>query len=156
MRRKDREITDANRIAEIISRCHCCRLAFCDSDAPYIVPLNFGYEQNGKQFVFYFHSASEGRKIELIRKGKPVGFELDTNYMLKEGETPCEYSASFQSVIGTGKVLLITDKKEKAYGLSQIMFHNTGKKEWEFPEKMLNGTAVFKLVVKEISGKEHS
>ena len=155
MRRKDREIIDDNRIAEVISKCHCCRLAFCDNDAPYIVPLNFGYEQNGKQFVFYFHSAAEGRKIELIKKGKPVGFELDTNYMLNEAEMPCGYSARFESVIGTGNVLLITDNKDKEYALSQIMFHNTGKKEWEFPEKMLNTVAVFKLVVKELSCKEH-
>lgn len=155
MRRKDREIVDRNRIAEIISRCHCCRLAFCDNDAPYIVPMNFGYEQAGNQFVFYFHSATEGRKIGLIRQGNPVGFELDTNYMLHEADQPCGYSARFQSIIGTGDVLFLTDNEDKKHALSQIMLHNTGKTEWDFPEKMLNAVAVFKLVVKEFSCKEH-
>lgn len=155
MRRKDREITDDKRIAEMISRCYCCRLAFHDVDAPYIVPMNFGYEQDGKQFVFYFHGATEGRKIELIQQGNAVGFELDINYMLNEAETPCGYSSRFQSIIGTGHIQILTDHKEKEYALSRIMLHNTGKGEWEFPAKMLDSVAVFKLVVKELSCKEH-
>lgn len=60
MRRTDREITDAEKITQIIQTCHCCRLGFCDNGAVYIVPLNFGYaEENGKR-VFYFHSAKAG------------------------------------------------------------------------------------------------
>lgn len=155
MRRKDREITDDKLITNIISKCHCCRLAFCDSGIPYIVPMNFGFEQNENQFVFYFHSAKEGRKIELIKSGNIVGFELDMNYMLHEADKPCEYSARFQSIIGTGNVVFLTENEEKEYALSQIMFHQTGKKEWEFPTKMLDAVAVFKLVVKELSCKEH-
>ena len=50
MRRTDREITDAEKITQIIQTCHCCRLGFCDNGAVYIVPLNFGYaEENGKR-----------------------------------------------------------------------------------------------------------
>ena len=29
--------------------------------------------------------------------------------------------------------------------LNEIMFQSTGKKDWEFPEPMLNGVAVLKL-----------
>ena len=155
MRRKEREVTDDKSITEIISNCHCCRLAFNDNDAPYIVPMNFGYEQIEKQFVFYFHSATEGRKIELIKSGNPVGFEMDTNYMLKDSDKPCGYSARFQSVIGTGNVSFLTDNIDKEYALSQIMYHNTGEREWEFSAEMLDAVAVFKLVVKELSCKEH-
>ena len=31
MRRTDREITDAEKITQIIQTCHCCRLGFCDT-----------------------------------------------------------------------------------------------------------------------------
>ena len=80
MRRTDREITDAEKITQIIQTCHCCRLGFCDNGAVYIVPLNFGYaEENGKR-VFYFHSAKSGRKLDLIAGAPSVGFELDVNY----------------------------------------------------------------------------
>lgn len=33
MRRTDREITDAEKITQIIQTCHCCRLGFCDNGA---------------------------------------------------------------------------------------------------------------------------
>lgn len=155
MRRRDREITDSDQISEIISKCYCCRLAFSDDDGPYIVPLSFGYERNNNRFVFYFHSAPEGRKISCIKKGEPVGFEMDTNYMLKEAKTPCAHSARFQSVIGTGTVEFITDNKDKEQALLNIMLHNTGKRAWEIPERALDLVAVFKLVVNRISCKEH-
>ncbi len=35
MRRTDREITDAEKITQIIQTCHCCRLGFCDNGAVY-------------------------------------------------------------------------------------------------------------------------
>lgn len=155
MRRKDREITDISMITDIISKCHCCRIAFCDKTAPYIVPMNFGFEYDGGQFVFYFHSATEGRKIELIKEGNTVGFELDTNHMIHEADTPCGYSARFQSIIGMGNIYFITDTKDKEYALSKIMLHYSGKSEWEFPIESINRVAVFKLVVKELSCKEH-
>ena len=80
MRRKDREVTDPGRIADVISRCACCRIGFCDGGEVYIVPLNFGYEIKDNACTFYFHGAKEGRKIDLIHKNPKVGFEMDTGH----------------------------------------------------------------------------
>ncbi len=104
MRRKDREITDPDKIKKIISDSHCCRLGFCDEGKTYIVPMNFGFTEIQGRYVFYFHSAREGRKLDLIRKTGYAGFELDTNYQLKEAEVACDWTASFQSIIGSGKI----------------------------------------------------
>ena len=46
MRRKDREVTDSQKIREIILSCRCCRLGFYDNGEVYIVPLDFGYYEN--------------------------------------------------------------------------------------------------------------
>ena len=155
MRRKDREITDTIRIADIISRCTCCRIGFHDDGEVYIVPLNFGYEARDNTYVFYFHGAREGRKIDLIQKNPHVGFEMDTNYALNEADMACGHSARFQSIIGNGTVSMVSELEEKKLGLSLLMEHNTGKREWDFDEKMLNAVAVFKLVVTKMSCKEH-
>lgn len=42
MRRKDREITDKERIYQIIAGCDCCRAGIFHRKSAYIVPLNFG------------------------------------------------------------------------------------------------------------------
>jgi len=113
MRQKNREITDNNKINEIILSCSCCRLGFNDNGKVYIVPLNFGYVEQNKKRIFYFHSAKEGRKIDLISKKMSAGFELDTNYKLNEATTACGYSSRFQSIIGLGIVVFVSDFEEK-------------------------------------------
>ncbi len=153
MRRTDREITDEGKIKDIIDRCTCCRIGFNDNGKVYIVPLNFGYLKNENNYIFYFHGAIEGRKINLIKTAPNVGFEMDTNHKLQEAESACAYSASFESIIGNGVVHLVTEVEEKNLGLSLIMEHNTGKKDWIFDGKMVNVTAVFKLEVTELSCK---
>ena len=155
MRRKDREVTDNKKINDIISKCHCCRLGFCDDKEVYIVPLNFGFVETDGKRTFYFHGAKEGRKIDLISKTHSAGFELDTNYKLHEGDTACEYSASFLSVIGTGRVEFVEDREEKGAALQAIMFSNTGKSDWSFTDAMINSVCIFKLEVEKISCKEH-
>lgn len=155
MRRKDREITDKNKIREIIDKCYCCRIGFNDNGRVYIVPLNFGYELSEDNYTFYFHGAKEGRKIELIQKAPDVGFELDTDYKLKESDIACGCSARFQSIIGNGLIKIVTDSEEIKKGLCCIMKHNTGKSIWDFDKDIFNKVCVFKIIVRNISCKEH-
>ena len=156
MRIKDREITDPARIADIISRCTCCRIGFNDGGEVYIVPLNFGYEEKDQTYTFYFHGAKEGRKIDLIGTNPNVGFEMDTDYKLNEGDIACKYSARFQSVIGNGVMRMVTDTDEKKRGLSLLMEHTAGKRDWQFDDAMVNAVAIFKLTVTKMSCKEHA
>lgn len=155
MRRKDREVTDREKIDGIIRDCDCCRLGFCDQGRAYIVPLSFGFVREDGRRVFYFHGAREGRKINLIRRTGYAGFEMDTHCKLNESEKACGYSARFRSVIGGGSVSLVEEPEEKQAGLRAIMLQNTGKAQWEFSPEMLAAVCVFKLEVEELSCKEH-
>ena len=156
MRRKDREITDKDKIKEIISACDCCRLGFNDNGKVYIVPLNFGFIEKNGEYTFYFHGAKTGRKHDIMKVNNCVGFELDTNHRVYgEGNIACTYTSTFQSVIGSGKVFPVEDLNEKVQGLFEIMKHNTGKSEWELNQKMVNAVHVFKLKVEELACKEH-
>ncbi len=155
MRRKDREITDEAKIDEVISRCHCCRLGFNDSGEVYIVPLNFGFVKRDRKRFLYFHSAREGRKIDLVSEGCEVGFEMDCGYQLHPGEVPCDCYAEFSSVIGTGNVEIITDQDEKILGLQSLMKQATGRENCEFRPETLNAVCVFRLEVNKISCKVH-
>ena len=157
MRRKDREVLDEVKIDKFIRNCDCCRIGFYDKEnnEVYIVPLNFGYSHVDNKRVFYFHGAKEGRKSELISKTKKVSFEMDSNHELIVGKIACNYSERYQSVMGTGLISFVEDKDEKIAALNEIMFQSTGKKDWDFPEPMLNGVAVFKIEVTSLSCKEH-
>ena len=154
MRRKDREITDRAEIRQVIADCDCCRLAFSvEGGAPYIVPLNFGIDDNGK--TLYFHSASEGRKLDLLQQNPVVGFEMDTNHRLNKGDMPCKCSFRFSSIIGSGVVSILTDPAEKTAALQKIMEHYCGEDKYDFPAEMVSATTVLKLEITEMSCKKH-
>jgi len=155
MRRADREVKDEKRIDEIIRACDCCRLGFIDGDSVYIVPLNFGFAKEDGKRVFYFHSAREGKKIELIKANPVVGFELDTNHSLHAGEKACDYSFSFSSVIGKGRISLVNDVDEKKKGFQHIMNHYAGNREWQFTDADVGRVAIIRMEVIELSCKEH-
>lgn len=152
MRRKDREITDKSRIEEFIEKEQILRIAFWDEGDIYIVPINYGYVYDEK-YIFYFHGAKAGRKYELAKKKPNVGFEIDGKYSLIEGEEACEFSAAFQSVIGTGMLSLVENNAEKISGLNAIMKQTTSKNEWNYSDEMLEAVAVFRLDVEKLSCK---
>lgn len=155
MRRSDREITDAGRIRDVIDGCTVCRIAFSSENGAYIVPLNFGYELENGRYVFWFHGAKDGRKIDMIKASERVGFEMDCGYRLNEAEYACGYSSAWKSIIGTGKIEIVSDMSDKIKGLNLIMKKCTGKDEWTYGVNMLSEVCVFKVTAQELSCKEH-
>lgn len=153
MRRSDREITDKKEIEEFISKEQILRIAFYDDGDIYIVPVNYGYIYENDTYSFFFHGAKAGRKYELAKKNPTVGFEIDGKYKLLEGELACDYSANFQSVIGTGKISLVSDKEEKVQGLNILMNQVAQNENWVYSKQMIEAVAVFKLDVEKISCK---
>ncbi len=152
MRRKDRELTDPAAIRRILDESRVCRLGLVDDGVPYVVPLNFGYDWNGGAPVFYFHSAREGRKIDLLRRGGAVCVEIDRELGLVGADSPCEYGFSYESVIGEGTARFLPDAAEKAAALTRIMLHQTGKL-YAFTEDMTQSVEVFAVTVEKLSGK---
>lgn len=155
MRRSDLAITDDARIDAVIKSCDCFRLAFADGRSPYIVPLSFGYRREDGVSVFYFHSAAAGRKVDLARSLRYAGFELDTNRAVKPDEKACDFSMRYACVVGEGTLEEIKEPAEKAAALNLIMQQYSGRDDWEFPETALAKTVLFRLVAKQISGREH-
>lgn len=155
MRRKEREVTDYNKMIEMLKSCDCCRIGLVDDKGAYIVPMNFGYEDNNGKLTLYFHGATEGKKIDLINNQPEISFETDTKHELVTSDTACGHSYLYQSIMGKGQVKIVADRDTKIKGLNQIMHHYTGKSDYEFNENMLERTAVIKLAVTEWSCKEH-
>lgn len=156
MRRKDRQVTDPERIREVIAACDCCRLGLCDQGRAYIVPLDFGFAERDGRYTFYFHSAGEGRKIDLIRETGWASFEMDTGHERVPDGIACEYTARFQCVMGGGPVTLLETAEEKRAGLAAIMAHVSGEAgPWEFDPAMLERTRVIRLEAEELTCKIH-
>ncbi|MDR0749639.1 MAG: pyridoxamine 5'-phosphate oxidase family protein [Tannerellaceae bacterium] len=155
MRRKDKEITGTEEMIAIIEQNTVCRIGLSQNNRPYIVPLNYGYSFENNILTLYFHSAREGRKMDIIKENNQACFEIDCDHQLIEGGKPCSYSYAFKSIIGFGRIVIIESTDEKINGLNRIIKQQTGKEiTYDFPEEALKRTVVYKLAVKEFTGKQ--
>ncbi len=154
MRRTDREVKGQDQILAILERCEVLRLGLCDGGQPYIVPMNFAYVEGDTGIVLYFHSALEGRKIDIIRHNNRVCFEGDCDFGLIRGSRACDWSAEYASVIGEGTIELVQEEKERQEALGYLMRRYGFTGELVFAPKVLQKTAVLKIKVSGISGKQ--
>lgn len=152
MRRTDKEVTGFQELVDIIRRCDVCRLAMNGEDGvPYIVPLNFGLSVVGERVTFYFHSAGEGRKLDLIRADSRVSFELDQGHRLAATEGQGYCTMEYERVMGRGRVEFLPEE-EKMEALRLPMAHYR-KEAFPFDTAAVPRTAAYKLTVESMTGK---
>lgn len=149
MRRKDKEINELAVIESIISRAHVCRLALSDEDRPYVVPLCFGYTDN----TLYFHSAREGKKLDILRKNNKVCFEFDIDHELVEADEACDWGMKYRSVIGFGEASLIEDPEAKRSALDVIMKHYAVR-PYKCTNKPVEGLIIIKVDIENLTGRK--
>jgi len=150
MQRKDKEITDKKIIDEILNGSQICRTAFFDDEFPYIVPLNYGYLDN----ALYFHSAANGKKIDLIRKNNKVCFEIEYLSKIIEHEQSCKWTTKYRSVIGFGSIDIITVFEEKKKGLNIIMAHYGRIVNNVYNDNHIDNIVILKLKIANLSAKQ--
>lgn len=155
MRRKDREITDLEEIKAVVEKCDVCRIAINGDDGyPHIVPLNFGCEWQGERLTLYFHSAQEGRKMDLLARDSRVAFEMDCEHEIFSVEERGYCTMNFASVMGRGRIEFIDSEEEKIAALT-LLTDRYHEGHFEFGRGALKATRVYRLVAESISAKRH-
>ena len=155
MRRKERAVTELKEITEIIAKCEVMRLALTDGNKPYIVPLNYGYILKDDTLSIYFHSAKEGKKVEMLRNQPECCFEMDCSFEVKRDEVSCRWTAHYESVVGEGEASIVETTEEKKEAMNAIMHHYGYEGIPEYQEKVLEHTLLFQIKVHEICGKRN-
>jgi len=136
MRNKKKEVTDKKIIEEILKKAIFCHLAMTDGDQPYIVPLNYGYKDN----ALYIHCATQGMKLDLIRKNPKVAFNITLDAEYLEGLLTMRY----RSVSGTGKACIIEDEEGKRSALNCMTGH-FGAEPYEHSAESLRTIVMIKV-----------
>ena len=152
MSKADREIKNKEEIIDIIKRCDVIRLAFNNGDYPYILPLNFGFEINENKIIFYFHSALEGTKVEIMKREMKATFEMDCKHELQYDESKGYCTMAYESIIGRGKIRILSEH-EKMDALKKLMAQYHKDKEAYFNPAAIPRTLVYCLEVEEMTAK---
>lgn len=155
MRRKDREVTDFNKIVEIIEKCQIIHIGLADGDFPYIVPLNFSYEANPqtKELSFYIHGAMAGRKYELLTKNKKCSFELDVPLKMDYLYDCHDITMRYESVMGTAEVEEIQMEDKEKVMQEKILSRWEEASKFPWNKEVLVRTAIFRIKALTFTGK---
>ena len=158
MRRKDRKITDFARICDILDKADFLTLSMLDGDAPYSVPVNFGYQVDGRTNAvqIFIHGAREGKKTDCIQANAAVSFCAVSYSQVGAGEKPCNWTNFYASVCGTGTAVIVEDTDEKKAALTRILAKYGYQGSADFPAIMLRRTGIIRIDVQTLTGKEHA
>ena len=152
MTKRERQITDPDKILEILDKAKVLRLGLCANNEPYVVPMNYGYVFEEGRLVLYLHSAVRGKKLDMLRQNPRVFFELDCDLMPFEGRVPCQYGLAYSSVMGRGTGYIVEDVEEKKRAMSVLMKTQTGK-DFSFEDRLVSMVAVIRIDVTEYTAK---
>ncbi len=151
MRRSEKEITDRNELAAILREAEVLRLAMMDGSSAYLVPVLYGFDGEN----LFFHSACEGRKIDILRKNPYVCFECETDVSLKPSEDICRWSVHYRSVIGYGRVVFLHDPAEKCDAM-EILLQHYAEPPFQISSSAMETVCMLRLEIEKISGKASS
>ena len=151
MRRADRAVTAKAEIAAIMEKCDAVSVAFA-GETPYVIPMSFGFEWAGETPTLYLHGAGEGEKVSRLKRDNRVAFSMYTGVSVAEGATACAYSANYESVCGSGRMIPL-EGEEKRHALELLMRQYAKGKTFTFDDRAVAAVNVWKIETETVCGK---
>lgn len=152
MTRRELQVTDKQKILEILEKSKVMRIGLVDDGMPYVVPMNYGYVMEDDKLTLYVHGATQGYKLDVIRKNPVCCFEMDCDLQPFEGPVACKFGISYSSLMGRGQAVIVEDPEEKMRALTILMKTQSGK-DFEFNEKLVSVVSVIRIDVSEYTAK---
>ena len=149
MRRQDKEIRDPALLRKILGDAIVCRVAMCDGDRPYVIPLSFVLDGD----ALYVHCAAHGRKLDVLRRNPNVCFEVDEDVAAVPHAEACSVGMRFRSVIGTGRATFVEPPAEKARVLQRFAAKYAPRADANLPGYEVEKTVVIRLSIETLTGK---
>lgn len=115
VRRKDKEIKDEETMKKILRETSYVTLALVKDGEPYLVSLSHGYDE--EENCLYFHSAPEGKKLDIMRENPIVWGQVLMDYGYHKGEC----SHLYASVMFKGELEFIEDAEAKRHAFKTMV-----------------------------------
>ena len=152
MTKRERQITDPQQIRAILDTAKVLHLGLAVNNEPYVVPMNYGYTMEDGKLTVYLHSATRGKKLDMIRENPRVFFEMDCDLQPFEGKVPCQYGLSYSSLMGWGNATIVEDVEEKKQAMTVLMKTQTDR-DFTFEDRLVSIVAVIRIDVTDYTAK---
>lgn len=156
IRRQDRAVTDEVWIKEFLTKAPYCVMATALDNQPYIHTNLFVYEPS--RDCIFMHTAHRGRTPDSLRANGKVCLTVSEMGRLLPSSSAREFSVEYSSVIVFGRVKILVDPVESAYGLQVLMDKyfphlKPGENYPEIDEEEMRGVAVYRIDIDAWSAK---
>ncbi len=140
-----------DRCEEILERAEIGYLGMSKDGQPYCLPFNFVYTEAR----IYIHTGLRGMKWEYIAENPRVCFTVALPGSKKTGESPCQYSYEFESVIVTGMAVEVNDSTETADSLNRLIDKYREAPVLQVPEDTLTKLRMIRIDIEKITGRQN-
>ena len=115
MTRRERQVTDPERILQILDTAKVLHLGLAVDNEPYVVPMNYGYAMVDGKLTLYLHSAHRGKKLDMMRANPNVFFEMESGLVPFEGDVACRYGLAYSCLMGRGQAQKVEEMLSPDY-----------------------------------------
>ena len=149
MLKKEKE-RDAAFAKEVLCDCQYATISMVNADGtPYCIPVHIVLKDDS----VYFHCATEGQKLENIKRNGTVCVSA----VRRTRVIPEKFTADFESAVMTGKCEIVTDEKDKIGAMRAICEKYAASNMSNFavaatPDKLL-ALCICKISIEQITGK---
>lgn len=154
MRRKDREVTDIEKVVSLFMDCEVVHLGLYDEEEPefpYVVPVNYMGCTEGEQMIMYIHGAKAGRKYELMKKNGACSFTIDGERQVDVMQDKFDITTRYECIMGKAEIEILED--EAAIEALNYIANNYAGYDFEWKHETAKVTCVAKLKVTDWSCK---
>ena len=145
-------VEEKERIEQIIRSCMICYVGMADKEGnPYVLPMNFGYEEG----VIWLHSAQEGHSISILEENPKVciTFCTDPKLVWQDEEVACSYRMLAASIVCRGKVEFVEEDEVKVRALDSTMRQYSGH-TFSYSAPAVRNVKIWKVEVEDLSARE--
>jgi hypothetical protein len=123
LRRTDRAIADPLEVDALIRSGRYCAIALVDGEEPYVVTMNYGYDDSANRL--YFHVAKQGHKLDIIAHNPRACATIVEEHGYTTGA--CEHP--YKSVVLRGMMRVVVDLDEQRRALRVLVGHQEDEPE---------------------------
>ena len=148
--RRTKQLMEKSQVEEILQKNTSGTLALLGDDGyPYAVPLSYVYH-DGK---LYFHSASNGHKIDAVKQYSKASFcIIDQDKIVPE-----KYTTHYRSLIAFGKVRLLEKQEEMRTIATALAMKYSADYAEGIPAEIddyMSRLAIIEMTIEHMTGKQ--
>ncbi|MHA2135117.1 MAG: pyridoxamine 5'-phosphate oxidase family protein [Candidatus Thorarchaeota archaeon] len=144
IRRKEKAIKENEEITKIITSAKYITVAMCLENTPYLVTLSHGYDP--EKHCIYFHCASEGKKVDILKKNNLVWGQAVLDHGYIDGQ--CDHL--FATAQFNGRVHFVDSMDEKHHAL-RTMIHSLDASPEEVESEHITTKSVSRVTIGRIT-----